>query len=306
MSIMQSLPEVVWQNVALNLSAKDILSFLCVSRRMHGLGKSETFWKLLLKRDEVQPFWGPSSPSAELDCVRRAFMVNAYKSCLSSVTWYQIRTTHTAEISSREGHLACVLKGPSPSQRRIVVHGGFSEDDAVHVINVGHVGNSDSWSLESLHPAHNASYVYGASLTPLVPSSAGGPNSDGKTARAVRFGGFRSGGYSDETMQVSILTLQDERTESGDLRLTADWQIVEPQNAHLGTPRAYHSATLVGGRYLVLIGGMTCKSLQCDNLILCGVYCWPRCSCCVPLPSMVSARVYFERGGARHRDVDVC
>lgn len=263
---MESLPEDVRQNVALNLEAKDILSLLCVNRRMHsGVGKSELFWKVLLKRDATHSYSGSSSPVHEccgFKNLRQAYMVHAYKNCLSSVTWYPIQTSLTVGPSLREGHLACVLKGPSlSSQRRIVVNGGFTEDELVHVMNVGSAWSQRAWSWESLQPATRVDFAYGASLTPLERSSAGSSNGEDNVVRAVRFGGFRSGGYSHETNNVWILSLKTERTEFGDERLTADWQVVRPQNSNLATPRAYHSATLVAGRHLVLVGGMTSKLL---------------------------------------------
>lgn len=265
---MESLPDDVWRTVALNLPAKDVLSFLSVNRRMHnGLGKSETFWKLLLKRDASPLAYSCSG----LSNLRRTYMVNAHKNALSCVKWYPVARTRTVGASDREGHLSCVLKGPSPSgQRRIVLNGGFTNDETVHVINVGSAGDSTStWSWERLQPVHRASYVYGASLTALEPLSSadGSNNNDGiSVSRAVRFGGFRSGGYSNETNEVSILVLkEEERTEGGVQRLTADWHVIQPQNSTVATPRAYHSATLVAGRYLVLIGGMTRKLLCCDG-----------------------------------------
>jgi hypothetical protein len=48
-----------------------------------------------------------------------------------------------------------------------------------------------------------------------------------------------------------MLTLKDEGN-----RVSAVWEVVPTQNSQFAPPRAYHTATLVGGRYLVIIGGM--------------------------------------------------
>jgi hypothetical protein len=275
---MESLPDEVWRKVVLNLPAKDVLSFLSVNRRAHsGLGQSETFWKLLLRRDASQL----ACPTSGLDKLRRMYMVDAYKNALSYVKWHPVERPRMRGASDREGHMCCVLKSPSPSgQRRIVLNGGFTTDETVHVINVGSVGDATrKWSWEWLRPVRRATYVYGASLTPLEPSSSTdvSNNSDrASVSRAVRFGGFRSGGYSNETNEVSILTLTEEegRTGGGVQRLTADWQVIQPQNSTHVTPRAYHSATLVAHRYLVLIGGMTGKLSCSDGTTLYEMGCW--------------------------------
>ena len=79
------------------------------------------------------------------------------------------------------------------NRRRIVITGGFSDDQSVYMLNCGGGGGGggpNGWTTTILQPEQNAEFVYGASLTTL-PSI----QEDGKTiSRAVRFGGFRSGG----------------------------------------------------------------------------------------------------------------
>ena len=110
--------------------------------------------------------------------------------------------------------------------------------------------------------------------------------------RALRFGGFRAGGYSNETQQVSMLTIKEvvveeditslptrrrtgfpgqffqrQRQEQQQQRSlssstwVADWTDIPttlPSPGVVDLSRAYHSATLLLNRYLVIIGGMKC------------------------------------------------
>eukprot|EP00536_Pseudo-nitzschia_multiseries_P005339 jgi/Psemu1/65045/estExt_Genemark1.C_990073 len=69
------------------------------------------------------------------------------------------------------------------------------------------------WKVKSLEPGRSPSFVYGATLTPLPTEydlTLDGEHPPRLTVRmrAVRFGGFRAGGYSNETSLVSILTLK--------------------------------------------------------------------------------------------------
>ena len=119
--------------------------------------------------------------------------------------------------------------------------------------------------------------------------------------RAVRFGGFRAGGYSNETSQVSMLTLEQEaytrrRQRRGkrdrdpkhgsngdddqesvlnwkwqwDQQLEINWSKMSTTGVPPGDydnegtlerhflSRAYHTATLLLDRYLIVLGGMKC------------------------------------------------
>ena len=153
-------------------------------------------------------------------------------------------------------------------------------------------------------------FVYGASLTALPTlydySETTEPHKLAVTMRAIRFGGFRAGGYSNETCQVVLLTVKqdanrvekrqrkrrgkrdkqhgdDENRESDDEEswsTTWEWQWNRPWEVSwsrittTGIPpggseeedslerdilsRAYHTATLLLDRYLVVLGGMKC------------------------------------------------
>ncbi len=78
--------------------------------------------------------------------------------------------------------------------------------------------NRHHWAMERKDPVGGApSFVYGASLTALPTlydySETTQPNAPHKltaTMRAIRFGGFRAGGYSNESSQVVMLTVKQD------------------------------------------------------------------------------------------------
>jgi hypothetical protein len=100
------------------------------------------------------------------------------------------------------------------------------------------------------------SAVYGATLTPL------------DDRRALRFGGFRGGGYTGECAEVALLTIQTRDIDRGDHEedddddddntVKASWQVIQTHNAGMSfaLARAYHTATLIANRYLLVLGGM--------------------------------------------------
>jgi hypothetical protein len=280
------LPEDVWESVAIHLCPKDIFSLLRVNRSMHGgLGRSIRLWKTLIERDNngntvdatEYDYYSSSSSSSSNDdtseqqqqqheeqhtILRNIYRTIAYKNELPSVKWYPVQLTlnGTVNISGREGHLCCVMKNNRhetnrEEQRRIVITGGFSDDQNVYMINCGGGGG---WTTTILQPEHNVGFVYGGSLTSL-PSI----ERDGETIlRAVRFGGFRAGGYSHETNQVAILTIKETdatMSKKTGVSARANWEIQQTQNSDVGVPRAYHTATLLCDRYLLVTGGMMCK-----------------------------------------------
>jgi len=104
-------------------------------------------------------------------------------------------------------------------------------------------------------PTQNAGFVYGASLTHI--------RSEENSSMFVRFGGFRAGGYSHPTSMVAILTVRDEG-----FQISSHWEEKETRNAQVAIPRAYHTATLLGGRYLLITGGMSWGGSILDEAIL--------------------------------------
>jgi len=162
------------------------------------------------------------------------------------VHWYPVRPHGGfAGISDREGHLSCVLsrqaishqkddplqpslseeerRHAKPQERIVVITGGFSDDDSVHLIHAGtgtnrvvadKSGSPHPWEMKRLDSSGGGnSFVYGATLTALPTQYAETAYGLTATMRAVRFGGFRDGGYSNETSQVSMLTIKQESTK---------------------------------------------------------------------------------------------
>ena len=204
------------------------------------LGSTERFWRSLLERDADEKLEETFSENSTAARQKRAYLTYAHSSQLPSVRWRPVRSTGSP--SPREGHLMCLLG--TPSNRKVVVTGGFCDDNRVHILNISR-NEQQRWI--SVRPQGLSSFVYGASLTPL------------DSARAVRFGGFRAGGYSGETNQVCVLRLTEERA--------AEWEIITTQGP-APTARAYHTATLVQGRYLVILGGMTTRASIMDAAVL--------------------------------------
>ena len=239
------LPEDVWRNVALHLAAPEILNFLSTHSLIHRvLSKSDAFWKLLLERDCESSY-----EECSMECAKRSFLCKAYMTHLPSVRWYPIQQNYNSGVSPREGHIACVL-GPK-DDRKVIITGGFTDDSLVYVLHTNQ--RQPRWTWDILRPEGPRSFVYGATLTAL----------DEHTA--LRFGGFRSGGYSDETNQVALLSIRQE-TENGPWK--AEWKDLPTQNSHLAHPRAYHTATLIQDRYLVIIGGMMWRESIIKEAIL--------------------------------------
>jgi hypothetical protein len=188
---------------------------------------------------------------------------------------------------------------------------------SIDIINAGtgsHAVKTDvslrhhHWDMKRVDPmGRGPSFAYGASLTALPTlysesSGAGLPSKLTTTMRAIRFGGFRAGGYSNETSQVLMLTVKQEasmvrkrqRRGKRDRQLYGDsggddceessstwewhwnrpcevsWSNIRTTGISPGEndeensserdflSRAYHTSTLLLGRYLVVIGGMKC------------------------------------------------
>jgi hypothetical protein len=200
-------------------------------------------------------------------------------------------------VSAREGHLACVLGSSTKknNRQRICFTGGFTQDDAVYVLHVpppppppsaqrrrssrsaavsssmsssssssaAAAAASGSWTWQRVMPTLPSigfvRFAYGASLTTLDES------------RAIRFGGFRSGGYFNESDQVALLTVTEENVQqpldgtttptattnaTSGKQLQAEYRVMNITNPLFGIGRAYHTSTLLNGRYLLVLGGM--------------------------------------------------
>ncbi|GAX09388.1 hypothetical protein FisN_6Lh239 [Fistulifera solaris] len=204
---------------------------------------------------------------------KEAFLVEAGARDLNSVKWIRLEQGNTWP-SNREGHL-CARLG-----NFIVITGGFTDDDDVYVYDLSASNTSKTFARirptveahqvqESPDPtsspqaavSHLASpqplFVYGASFTAL------------DSNRAVRFGGFCSGGYSSEIGQVVLFTLNG---------TSASWRVIScklqsggdpmSQDGSLRLSRAYHTATLLFDRYLLILGGMQRSESTWEPVIL--------------------------------------
>lgn len=240
--MLDQLPPELCHQVIQKLSAQDVLKVLILHRSLTPLGNSELLWKDLIQRDSSgdEPTLSEHLTAREL---KRAYLVCAHSSLLETVRWRPVRTARGTP-SAREGHLMCILG--SPSNKRLILTGGFSDDHRVHILPMS-AGEEQPQQWLSTTPGGLLTFVYGSSLTPFHETS------------AIRFGGFRAAGYSGETNQVCVLQLNHENQ--------VDWQVVET-NGTAPMARAYHSATLVENRYLVIIGGMTTRGSILQEAIL--------------------------------------
>jgi len=263
------LPEEVWQNIALNMSAKDVLSLLCVNRRLCiGLEQTANLWKMLSNRDGTscheECTKTTQSPTQQKTCdntneekldwraEKSSYLFRCHKTNPSKtgggVHWYPVRPYgQFTGISDREGHISCVLsrhaishqnldplissmtgeerRHAKPQERIVVITGGFSNDDSVYLIHAGTgtsidktdlSGRRHHWDMKRVDPiGRGPSFVYGASLTTLptlYSETVDGdlPRKLTATMRAIRFGGFRAGGYANETSQVVMLTVKQD------------------------------------------------------------------------------------------------
>lgn len=264
----------MWQAIAVYLPPKDILSFLCVHRNITKcLPASPSFWSQLLVRDRDYEETSTEGESTAVAAdMRKAFMLQSFMSSLSSVKWLPVSQDvqqRQFPVKAREGHNSCVLNGPD-GFKSLVITGGFSDDQGVTVIVLekGINAHTSNWGWTSLAPrySHEPTFVYGASLTPLPPALSEEMEKDRfmrlrpgiikkNVAKAVRFGGFEGGGYSGETNEVWVLTIVDYEYDDDSLDQFAVWEKIETQGPSPRS-RAYHSATLIHDRYLVIIGGM--------------------------------------------------
>jgi hypothetical protein len=258
------LPEEICGKIFVFLSAKDVESLAAVNRFLRSVGTSTSVLETIFKRDFDKDCAVNTVIAAapklfqDAAAAKEAVVINTLKNSLPSVKWYPLRPEMS--ISAREGHLACTMT--CKEQRRIVITGGFTDDERVYIINPGGAFSSGaSWSMTSVLPTSSAGFVYGASLTPLP----GLTEENGTSVfRAVRYGGFRAGGYSNETNEVALLTIFEKQGQPP----FAKWTVIETNDNQSSLGRAYHTATLLMNRYILFVGGMRSHGSILQNSIL--------------------------------------
>lgn len=305
MMLFLDLPEEATCHIAHFLPAPDVLNLVSVHPAVHRLfGTSRCFWQglkrvhypnnnasLLSDADDERAaasLAANNSSGGDWKQAKDAYLLQAHCNSLSTVRWYPaatgrtIRTMRAVQPTAREGHLSCMLGN------YVVVTGGYADDAAVYVKDVR---STSSW--QRVMPTASSSpppppvdgnagtaivepqWAYGATLTAL------------DKTRAVRFGGFQAGGYSSETCQVAVLHLVDTSDTMGDAALTAHWEIVPCQLPDGGViadtnvawsrmaARAYHAATLLFDRYILMLGGMQSSGSVLQPILLdCATWTW--------------------------------
>lgn len=277
---MLGLPDVALQHVCTFLQPPELLALLasCVETHVR-LNLSPSFWthqlSAVLGRDDKSrndcagAFASQNNstavdvdqeellslpPSPSRDDAKEAFLKVVYRRYLPSIRWLPLRRSLSFP-SAREGHLCCRLGN------RLIITGGFSDDRAVHIRNLANGNDWESQIPRNLTPG----FAYGATLTPL------------DTNRALMFGGFGSGGYREETYLAYLLIIDEESGEARWERVQAKMEGSSGAGGGVGkiTPadaaylaRAYHTATLIENRYLLVLGGMQTHNSVWNPVVL--------------------------------------
>ena len=309
------LPEESLCSIAQFLEPSDVLHFISIHPTyIPLLCHSKQFWAFL---NQVH-YFGENIISDDIDsdvmnceekedwkAEKKRYLLRSYCNTLSDVRWYSIKTKPPrslsarhlkifsyAEPSAREGHVSCIIGN------YLVLTGGFTDDDDIYIKHLHHLHDGTTWRRISLmqpkcqqNPMElSKNWVYGATLTSFNDTS------------AIMFGGFQSGGYSNETSQVAILHLEEEEGSCDRLAahgsvIKAWWEVTEGHVANdedcaASTTtvskcndtdrsflriagRAYHAATLLFDRYLFIVGGMQSRGSILNPLLLdCYTWTW--------------------------------
>eukprot|EP00977_Amphora_coffeiformis_P020776 scaffold8471_cov184-Amphora_coffeaeformis.AAC.21 len=270
-----SLPEDAWQSIALYLDAPGVLALTRVSHRLNQIIDRDIVWEALWKRDQdngtedtakgtapkssddqkSSPHPEDAPPKHAPKKAKEKFLQVSYLRCLPLVTWHALeKKGPSPQIYGREAHLACVLGNYQ------LVTQGFTGDENIYIKDTSLDGD-DAWQavVPTLRGDARLRWAYGCTLTPFTKNNA---------CAAIRYGGFRAGGYSHETNQVALLCLEEKQQndDDDDVPVATSWEVlqIETQSGEalhrvdhkIGLSRAYHAAELVLDRFLVIIGGI--------------------------------------------------
>lgn len=253
------------RNIFLHLPVDDVFTLLSTCTDLHRIGcESSILWNILLKRDDPNRLESCSSKEEPRPSQRQPqkkspvsprvgqelYIQSSHVTSLSRVSWKSlVHVPSTPE--RREGHLMTKLNGCA------IVTGGFSADEKVYSLYVSGKRKSgstiDGWtSIKPKIQGNSPPCVYGATLTAISDSC------------AVRFGGFRGGGFTQECSSLYLLKhTRCSSSKKNGIEEQCEWiDINDMVQGPIPEPRAYHTATLVGHRYLVIIGGMRTGTLS--------------------------------------------
>ena len=271
--LLELVPDIVWQTIALFLEAPDILSFLCVNRSTRAaLQLDPNFWTVLLKRYEIatdkKNTAGDSStsnihssstssnhhqhhhsyqdarsrtllPTLDVKDLKEQYIQKYLTDRCHSVKWYPVEQDCSAE--HREGHVAFLTN----DDRYICLTGGFTGDTQLHCKDIQFDGDRSIWTQQEPPWGAGVPMRYGASCTVVG-------------NRVFFIGGFEHGGYQGESCRVSVFTVVD--NVARDCRANVPTKrLCPPSDVSVHDPylsRAYHSATLLNNRYIFILGGM--------------------------------------------------
>lgn len=235
-----SLLDETWETVALYLEAPDLLSLQQVNSDVHtNLRDNVTLWKAMLHREErMSPSAVTESVLESVHTVRRRFLQACYRRMLPDVRWQALRQDGGLNLLGREAHLACVLHDGN----LLVCTQGYSQDTTVWCRDL----TRRRWYACRPPPNPALHWAYGCTLTSLTRTS------------AVRVGGFRSGGYSNETAQVAVLHVET-NPDDPNTPYRVRWEVpmVQTQGGGMNLARAYASAVCLGDGYLLVVGGIS-------------------------------------------------
>uniref|UniRef100_A0A7S2U5Q0 Uncharacterized protein n=1 Tax=Attheya septentrionalis TaxID=420275 RepID=A0A7S2U5Q0_9STRA len=272
------LPEELWERHVLTfLDAPDVLNFVSTDKDIaYGLSRRATLWKGLLQRDGgvLDPII--LQPPLRWEMLKFHFVLQSQVRRLRTAEWRPTSSKRINSPTSREGHSLVCLPPPAStasnvarSGERLVLFGGFCDDDGIHILDTMQSSSSSNKNVaqppdlgvwrESTMEGEPAPFCYGFSLTAL----------DGN--RLLRFGGFRRAGYSAVCADLWLLTLTDAPSNdpSQPLQTSARWEMITC-NGRVPMGRGYHTATFLWreSRYLLFIGGMTSRGSHMDAAFL--------------------------------------
>jgi hypothetical protein len=300
-----NLPEESLCCIAQFLTPPDILQFVSIHPTyIPLLCHSKQFWSYLNQvhySKSNTDNYSNNNGTEDWANEKNEYLLKSYCNTISHVRWYSVDTSPQPrpfvqsgqnlsyeEPLAREGHVSCIIGN------YLVLTGGFTDDDDIYVKHLNSFNDGTTWMRIPLdrqchqNPQLVKNWVYGATLTPFSNTS------------AIMFGGFKSGGYSNETSQVAVLHLEESdcnpllSTNMPPPVIKVWWEIVECNvycedacasalsGAHDRNEsflriagRAYHAATLLFDRYLLIMGGMQSRGSILNPILLdCHSWTW--------------------------------